>query len=472
LTGNNTGWISPSAQASQSGGDGNGFESAPANAFADGGGIATDTNSGTGTSTSCTSTSKDRHVYYSYPISIPAGSSITGIEVRTDARVDSASGTRRFCLQLSWNNGTSWTTMKTGTNLATTERSDIFGSSTDTWGRAWNTSELNSSNLRVRIVSVGSSTSRDFFLDWIPVRVWYSGGVTNTPTFTPTPTRTPTASPTFCAYATPEPLWVEPVASPTNLTSQIITVRIGNGDSVTVTHEFGSTTVTGSFSTVNPAQVTVPLQPNSTHHLTVSAHVRPFTGPGGCTYGNYTLSTTVDRQGAPLTIVQSNGDITPTFTPTPSPTTLRLQYRAADTNAGDNQIKPHFNIVNGGTSAVPLSELKIRYWFTREGTAGQNFWCDYSAIPGSCSNLSGTFVQVSPARAGADFYLEVSFSAAAGSIAAGGQSGEIQTRFAKTDWSNYNETGDYSFDPTKTSFADWTHVTLYRNGVLVWGTEP
>jgi len=151
---------------------------------------------------------------------------------------------------------------------------------------------------------------------------------------------------------------------------------------------------------------------------------------------------------------------------------LRIQYRAADTNAGDNQIKPHFNIVNQGGSAVPLSELKIRYWFTREGTAGQNFWCDWSAIIGSCSNVTGTFVQVSPARPGADFYLEVGFAPAAGSIAAGGQSGEIHTRVSKSDWSNYTETGDYSFDPTKTSFADWTAVTLYRNGALVWGNEP
>jgi len=151
---------------------------------------------------------------------------------------------------------------------------------------------------------------------------------------------------------------------------------------------------------------------------------------------------------------------------------LKVQYRAADTNAGDNQIKPHFNIVNQGTSAVPLSELKIRYWYTREGTQAQNFWCDYSAVTGSCSNVTGTFVQVNPARPGADFYLEVGFTAAAGSVAASGQSGEIQTRFAKTDWSNYTETGDYSFDPTKTVFADWTRVTLYRNGVLIWGTEP
>ena len=164
---------------------------------------------------------------------------------------------------------------------------------------------------------------------------------------------------------------------------------------------------------------------------------------------------------------------TPTRTNTPSgPSTLRVQYRASDTNAGNNQIKPHFNIVNSGGSSVPLSELKIRYWYTREGTAGQNFFCDYSAIPGNCGNVMGTFVQLNPARTGADFYLEVGFNPAAGSIPAGGQSGEIQTRFAKTDWSDYNETGDYSFDPTKSSFADWDRVTLYRNGTLVWGLEP
>jgi hypothetical protein len=261
---------------------------------------------------------------------------------------------------------------------------------------------------------------------------------------------------------------VEPVTSPTDQTSQIITVRIGNGDSVTVTHEFGSTTVTGNFSTVNPALVTVPLQAGATHNLRVTAHVKSFVGPGGCSYGNYTLSTTVDRFGAPLTIVQTNTTITPTFTPTTGPATLRLQYRAADTNAGDNQIKPHFNIVNTGTSAVPLNELKIRYWFTREGTQNQSFWCDWAAISGACSNVSGSFVQVS----GSSFYLEVSFAAAAGSIPAGGQSGEVQTRFAKSDWSNYNESDDYSFDPTKTAFADWTRVTLYRNGVLIWGVEP
>jgi len=147
---------------------------------------------------------------------------------------------------------------------------------------------------------------------------------------------------------------------------------------------------------------------------------------------------------------------------------LAVQYRAMNTNPTDNTISPHFNIKNNGTSAVSLSTLKIRYYFTKDGSQALNAFIDWAQVGNS--NVVTTFG--SATGTGADTYLEISFTAGAGSIPAGGQSGDIQARIAKADWSNFNETGDYSFDPTKTAYANWSKVTLYQNGTLVWGTQP
>ncbi|MEK7324354.1 MAG: hypothetical protein AAB217_03745, partial [Chloroflexota bacterium] len=171
----NTGLLSPITNAAQtsSAGDNNGYQTSPANAHADDGLFAVDTNSGSNTNTSCTNNGKDKHRFYDYNISIPGGSTIVGIEVRLDARVDSTSGAPKICVQLSWNGGTSWTTAKQTSTLTTTEATHILGSAADTWGRTWTTTELSNTNFRVRVIDVSSSTARDFSLDWVAVRVTY-----------------------------------------------------------------------------------------------------------------------------------------------------------------------------------------------------------------------------------------------------------------------------------------------------------
>jgi len=175
--------------------------------------------------------------------------------------------------------------------------------------------------------AVPSAISSVVYTDTSTVTYTPTGTRTSTPiptkTNTPTPTRTKTSMPTststatatVCPLATSEPLLVEPVTSPTDALVQVITVRAGNSDSVTVDLETGSFTVTGNFSTSNPALVAVPLQADTEHHLTVSAHIKPQTGNGGCSYGNYVLSTEKDRYGSPLTILQSSNS-NPTSTST------------------------------------------------------------------------------------------------------------------------------------------------------------
>ena len=100
-----------------------------------------------------------------------------------------------------------------------------------------------------------------------------------------------------CPQATPELLAVEPVTSPTDGPSQVVTVRMGNMEAATVTVESGVFTAPDGL-------VTVELLPDTTHHLEVEAKVRQSTDGQGCTRGGYTLHTTRDRNGEPLVIVQ------------------------------------------------------------------------------------------------------------------------------------------------------------------------
>lgn len=152
---------------------------------------------------------------------------------------------------------------------------------------------------------------------------------------------------------------------------------------------------------------------------------------------------------------------TPTDPTTPTPTpvgNLAVQYRAGDTNVNDSQIKPYFNIKNNGTTAVNLSDLKLRYYFSKEGSADMTAWVDWAQV--GQSNVTTTFTPN---------YVEVGFTAGAGALQPGAQTGDIQLRMAKNDWSPLDESNDYSFDATKTSYADWNKVTLYKGGTLVWG---
>lgn len=105
---------------------------------------------------------------------------------------------------------------------------------------------------------------------------------------------------TPCPLPTPEFFNVEPVTSPTDQLSQIISVDLGNGEMITITTESG--VFTAAFDTF-PTEIEINLLPNTTHNLTVEGRVKEVV-QGECTYGGYMLSTTRDRYGDPLVIEQ------------------------------------------------------------------------------------------------------------------------------------------------------------------------
>lgn len=181
--------------------------------------------------------------------------------------------------------------------------------------------------------------------------------------------------------------------------------------------------------------------------------------------GTYPLTAVAKDNGG---ATQTSAAVSITVTGTATTGSLKVQYKTPDASAGTNTLRPWLQVVNTGTSAVPLSELTLRYWYTSDGATAQNFYCDWAAA--GCGVITSKFVTLPTSVSGANGYVQLGF--ASGTLAANGTSGEIQDRIAKADWSNYTQTGDYSFDGSKTSYADWSRITLYRNGVLVWGTEP
>ena len=158
-----TGYVSPTLQTADTGGTGNnGFETTPTAAFADGGSSAIN-NNGIG----------DRHQYYGYNMAFPPDAVITGVEVRLDWRIDVVGGASVSAF-LSWDGGATWTTaLHRATGGATTEQTRILGGNTDNWEHSWTVADLDPAKFRVRVQTDSTSSPKIFYLDWIPVRVYY-----------------------------------------------------------------------------------------------------------------------------------------------------------------------------------------------------------------------------------------------------------------------------------------------------------
>lgn len=154
---------------------------------------------------------------------------------------------------------------------------------------------------------------------------------------------------------------------------------------------------------------------------------------------------------------------------TVTPAAIQLQMYNVDRSESSNTIYANFKLINKGNEPVNLSNLKIRYYYMLGGEISQNFWCDWSSA--GTSNVKGTIIRNDPLYQGADTYVEIEFKDGSGSLEAGSNV-EIKTRFARTDWNNYRQSDDYSFNSTSTNYEDWNKAVVYNDGKVIWGEEP
>jgi Cellulose binding domain len=180
-------------------------------------------------------------------------------------------------------------------------------------------------------------------------------------------------------------------------------------------------------------------------------------GTGAC---KTTCSTNTDCAGAPYVCIGSTCTAN---------TMLTVKLKAT---ANTQWVYVTMQLTNNGTSAIPMADLTMRYWYTYDTTpvVTQADMCSYSQPAALCGSVTRNWVAVTPARTNADFYYLIGFAAAAGNLNAGATV-EFQLGWHKNDWSNFTQTNDYSYNGAA-GFTTTTNVTVYRVGASVYGTEP
>ncbi|ADQ45732.1 glycoside hydrolase family 5 [Caldicellulosiruptor kronotskyensis 2002] len=245
------------------------------------------------------------------------------------------------------------------------------------------------------------------------------------------------------------------------------------GENTKVTAYIDGVLVWGQESSGATAAPTPTATPTPTPSPTPTPTVTPTPTPTS------TPTPTPTATPTPTPTVTPTPTPTPTVTATPTPTPsstpvaggqIKVLYANKETNSTTNTIGMGLKVVTLGSSSIDLSRVTIRYWYTVDGDKAQSAISDWAQI--GASNVTFKFVKLSSSVSGADYYLEIGFKSGAGQLQAGKDTGEIQIRFNKSDWSNYNQGNDWSWMQSMTNYGENTKVTAYIDGVLVWGQEP
>jgi len=146
---------------------------------------------------------------------------------------------------------------------------------------------------------------------------------------------------------------------------------------------------------------------------------------------------------------------------------LALAYQNENQSASTNQIQMALKFTNTGSSPIALADVMARYWYTADTPQEQVVACDYATI--DCQNVQYQIVKMSSPQPNADTYLEIGFPER---VLTAGASIEVKLRIHKSDWSNYDQSNDYSFVTGANNCIPAQRIGLYYKGTLIGGSEP
>ncbi len=121
-----------------------------------------------------TSGASAQHSFGSFGFNVPSGNTINGIVVKLEAKGSTAAGT--VGVRLSWDGGSSVTSLDTTDTLTTSDAVYTLGSPSDLWGRTWSFTEFADGSLLIELIA--NTSSNTLSVDAIQARVYHqaSGG--------------------------------------------------------------------------------------------------------------------------------------------------------------------------------------------------------------------------------------------------------------------------------------------------------
>jgi hypothetical protein len=151
---------------------------------------------------------------------------------------------------------------------------------------------------------------------------------------------------------------------------------------------------------------------------------------------------------------------------------LIVEYLCNQTAASNSTLAYHVKITNNSDNDLPLEGLSVRYYFTNEADGMPVLELDYGAVMVPFQSVGHPALTCSAygPKATANTVCEVTLSG----LTPMGPGGvlELQLRIHTQQYQTMTQSNDYSFDPTKTMFAPWDHITVYRGGALLAGVAP
>ena len=151
------------------------------------------------------------------------------------------------------------------------------------------------------------------------------------------------------------------------------------------------------------------------------------------------------------------------------PDWIEVLYRANETSPRTNNISFGLQLVEHSGEPLDLSRVEVRYWFShgrRSGTPVAEV--DYAAL--GEKNVEAEIVKAE--NGDQDHYLRITFTGEGVDLDRYQSSGDILIRIHASDWSEYDQTNDYSFWPEASGYRSSDRITVYLDGKLIWGREP